>query len=156
MNAHHPAWDGPGTKIEPERERLLEIADHYHIELNTEEGIITWERGDHSSTINLTLLSTNLINRLITCERADDVQHDSDHYPIRTLLDITTPYKESPQRRNWKATDTKVLLNTLDKTITVPSLQGALKQRIELAVTAFTTIIRKAVEASTPKAATSK
>ncbi|PCG88662.1 Endonuclease/exonuclease/phosphatase [Penicillium occitanis (nom. inval.)] len=45
MNVHHPAWGGPGTKIDSEGTYLLEIMDRHKLELTTEEGIITWERG---------------------------------------------------------------------------------------------------------------
>jgi hypothetical protein len=100
MNVHHPAWGGPGTKIDTEATELLEIVDHHEIELATEEGLIMWERGQSKSTIDLTFLSTSLFNRLILIERADTVQHDSDHWPIRTQIDIQTPINETPKRHN--------------------------------------------------------
>lgn len=65
MNVHHPAWGGPGTNIDNEGTELLEIADRHELELATEEGIVTWERGQSKSTIDLTFLSASLFHRLI-------------------------------------------------------------------------------------------
>ncbi|EED18390.1 hypothetical protein TSTA_121330 [Talaromyces stipitatus ATCC 10500] len=70
MNVHHPAWGGPGTKIDEQATELLEIMDRHGIELATEEGLVTWERGQSQSTIDLTFLSTTLFHRLILHERA--------------------------------------------------------------------------------------
>lgn len=42
MNIHHSAWGGPGTNIDDGATELLEIMDHYEIELATEEGLVTW------------------------------------------------------------------------------------------------------------------
>jgi hypothetical protein len=150
MNVHHPAWGGPGTKIDNEGTELLEIADRHELELATEEGIVTWERGQSKSTIDLTFLSARLFNRLILIERADTVQHDSDHWPIRTRIDIQTPIKEPPQRRNWKAIDMEKLTKILERDIMVPDLGNASKSHIELTTIAFTSAIRHAIEQSIP------
>jgi ribonuclease HI len=150
MNVHHPAWGGPGTKIDNEGTELLEIVDRHEIELATEEGIVTWERGQSKSTIDLTFLSANLFNRLILIERADTVQHDSDHWPIRTRIDIETPVNEPPKRRNWAATDIKLLTETLERDLTVPNLANASKSHIEITTVAFTSAIRHAVDITVP------
>lgn len=40
MNVHHPTWGGPSTKIDNEGIELLEIVDHYKLELATKEGTV--------------------------------------------------------------------------------------------------------------------
>jgi hypothetical protein len=116
------------------------------LELATEECVVTWERGRSKSTIDLIFLSASLFNRLILIERADTVQHDSDHWPIRTQIDIQTPVNEPPQRRNWGATDVKKLTEILKRDLIVPNLTNASKSHIELATIAFTSTIRHAIE----------
>jgi hypothetical protein len=49
------------------------------------------------------------VNQLAACEVAPDVDADSDHLPIRLLLDITTPPPQAPKHRNWKAMDAQKL-----------------------------------------------
>lgn len=126
------------------------------MELATEEGLVTWERGQSKSTIDLTFLSVTLVNRLVLIERADTVQHDSDHWPIRTRIDINTPIKEPPQRRNWNATDIGKLTKSLERDLVVPDLGNASKSHIELTTVAFTSAIRHAVEQSVPWASPSE
>lgn len=150
FNAHHPAWGGPGVQIETEAERILEIADEHDLILTTEEGIITWERKEQYSTIDLTFISNNLFNRMIYTERADNVQHDSDHWPIRTTIDIQTPPNNPPKRRNWKATDLKILRESLSQNLHVRNLSQATGPRIELELTAFLAAVRRAINDSTP------
>ena len=50
----------------------------------------------------------------MACEVTDDVEDDSDHNPIRILIDIETPKTEPIRRRNWKETDVKVLKGFVD------------------------------------------
>lgn len=149
FNAHHPAWGGPGVQIEAEAERILEIADEHDLILTTEEGIITWERKEQYSTIDLTFISNNLFNRMLCTERADDV-HDSDHWPIRTTIDIQTPPNNPPKRRNWKAMDPKILRESLSQNLHVRNLSQATGPRIELELTAFLAVVRRAINDSTP------
>lgn len=55
--------------------------------------------------IDLTFISSSLADRLVSCERADDIEHSSDHFPIKTVLDIETPVLVQQKRRYWNATD---------------------------------------------------
>jgi hypothetical protein len=100
MDAHHPTWGRPGTKIDCEAETILEMMDEYNLVMTTEEGMVTWERKDQYSIINLIYISNNLFHRLVYTERADDIQHDSDHWPIQTVLGVSAPVKEPAKRRN--------------------------------------------------------
>jgi hypothetical protein len=54
MNVHHPAWGGPGTRIDREAEDLLLIMDEQGLQLTTEEGMETWSSREQSSVIDLT------------------------------------------------------------------------------------------------------
>jgi hypothetical protein len=83
-------------------------------------------------------------------ERADDVQHDSDHYPIRSIYNINTAPKPTPQHHNWAATDNKALGEYLNKHLVIPNLTNASKTTVELTTVAFLSIIRHVIEASTP------
>jgi hypothetical protein len=37
----------------------------------------------------------------VLLRRADDVEHSSDHFPVRTVFDIETPIRVQEKRRNW-------------------------------------------------------
>ena len=150
MNVHHPLWGGPGTDIDREAEDLLTVMDEFKIDLLTEEGKFTWERAGASSVIDLTFASETLIERLVRSGRADDIEHQSDHYPIRTVIDIETPLFEKPKRRNWTATDSKVLKAFIEEHLQTRDMSTAGRMRIELECQALIKVILAAIEASTP------
>jgi hypothetical protein len=149
FNLHHPSWGGAGTRGDAEAEDLLEIMDAHDMEIVTEPGVVTWERKDQQSTIDLTIISNGLLERLVNCVRGDDIDHDSDHWPIRTVLDITVPQKALEKRRNWKEMDEKLFLERLELIDTI-DLSRATKRRIELQTMALMAAIRRAVDTSTP------
>jgi exonuclease III len=110
FNLHHPAWGGDYIRHTDTRsDKLLELTDAWLLDLWTEPGAITRDEQGHQSTIDLTWGSMDLTARLVACEMAPDVHADSDHLPIRLLLDIDTPPTPAPKRRNWKAMDVQKL-----------------------------------------------
>ncbi|KAJ5639865.1 uncharacterized protein N7484_007727 [Penicillium longicatenatum] len=150
FNAHHPVWGGPGVAAEAEAEEFLLLADQFKLDMLTECGKPTWERGGMETVIDLTWVSEELTSRLINHGRADDIEHQSDHFPIRTTLDVTTPLFEQPQRRNWTATDDKILTEFVNKHVKERDLTKAGKTRIELETQTFIRTIQAAIQASTP------
>lgn len=105
MNAHHPRWGGVGSNTDQEAGKLMEIINKWGLEVLTEEGKPTWVRNDQSSVIDLTMTTPRLTNRLIQCQRADNIEHASDHFPIKTVLDVETLIMTQQKRRKWKAID---------------------------------------------------
>ena len=150
MNAHHPTWGGTGTKADREAEQLLEITNERGLEVTTEEGKPTWTRNDQSSVIDLTFVSSSLVGRLIRCERADDIEHASDHFPIRTVLDMETPAAVQQKRRNWNATDNKRLVQKIQESLHARDLSQADVQQIENECKELLEVVQSAIEDSTP------
>jgi ribonuclease HI len=150
MNAHHPMWGGLGTRTDNEAKQLIEIATEWGLELTTEEGKPTWSRNDQSSVIDLTFISSSLAGRLIQCERADDIEHSSDHFPVRTVLDIETPITVQQKRRNWNATDNKRLVQKIEDGLQARDLSQADRQQIEEQCQELVEIVQSAIEDSTP------
>ncbi|KAJ5121346.1 uncharacterized protein N7515_009307 [Penicillium bovifimosum] len=150
MNAHHPRWGGPGTRADREAEQLLEIVNGWGLELTTQPGTPTWSRNDQSSVIDLTFITANLLDRLISCERADDIEHASDHFPIRTALDIVTPIAPQQKRRNWSATDDKKFVQEIEQGLQTGGLDQAGPEEIEAKCQGLIDVIQTAIEESTP------
>jgi endonuclease/exonuclease/phosphatase family metal-dependent hydrolase len=150
MNAHHPAWGGIGTKVDDEAEQLLEIMDAHDLDLTTEEGKVTWTRNDQSSVIDLTFISSSLSSRLIRCERADDVEHSSDHFPVRTVFDIETPIRVQEKRRNWNATDYDKLTHKIEEGLQARDLSQTDPTQIECQCQTLVDVVQSAIDSSTP------
>ncbi|GES66033.1 hypothetical protein ATETN484_0014000100 [Aspergillus terreus] len=123
FNLHHPAWGGSDVPhVEIEAEGLLGLMDRHRFELLTEAGTATWSRGSLQSTIDLTWVSASLRDRLVLWERADDLDSDSDHYPLRTRLDVATTPVEVVRRRNWKKADVEQLISLVRERLDPPHL----------------------------------
>ncbi|KAF4210539.1 hypothetical protein CNMCM5878_004249 [Aspergillus fumigatiaffinis] len=159
FNLHHPAWGGDHVRHTDRRsDRLLELTDTWLLDLWTEPGAVTRDEQGHRSTIDLTFGSMDLTARLITCEMAPDIHADSDHLPIRMLLDISTPPPQTPKRRNWKAMDAQKLCDFVSANIDPSRWSRNLEtpNQIEDATDHLIEIIQQAITCSTPWARPSK
>ncbi|KAJ5667630.1 hypothetical protein N7507_003494 [Penicillium longicatenatum] len=103
FNLHHPIWGGDNAAEEPEAEELLILMDSTGLDSWLEPGVATRIDCRSSTTIDLTLASRSLQERMISCEVSMETHADSDHLPIRTELDVETQEMEETRRRNWKA-----------------------------------------------------
>ncbi|KAI9034942.1 uncharacterized protein KD926_005005 [Aspergillus affinis] len=156
FNLHHPAWGGERSKRDSSSDQLLELIDTRFLDLWLEPGTTTWERNGNKTTIDLVFGSQDLTPRLVTCEVNERNHADSDHYPIRTLLDISTKTPEAQQRRNWKACSIKDLQSFVDLNLQSKAFPLQIKQHIELAIEYFIETINQGIAASTPWAKPSK
>jgi hypothetical protein len=65
-----------------------------------ELGTVTWAKGGDKSMIDLTFISQRLCEQLVACKVAEDMEDNSDHNLICTLVDIETLETEPVRRRN--------------------------------------------------------
>ncbi|KAI9036090.1 uncharacterized protein KD926_002467 [Aspergillus affinis] len=156
FNLHHPAWGGERSERDSSSDQLLELTDTRCLDLWLEPGTTTWERNGSRITIDLVLGSQDLTPRLVACEVNERVHADSDHYPIRTLLDISTKTPEAQRRRNWKACSVKDLQSFVDLNLQSKAFPLQTKQHIELAIEYLIETINQGIAASTPWAKPSK
>lgn len=91
FNLHHPLWRGPEAKADAKAEDLLDIMEISMLDCWVPEGTITRSDKASCTTIDLVLASWHLCERLINCEARERVHADSDHMPLQTLVDISTP-----------------------------------------------------------------
>jgi hypothetical protein len=150
INLHHPIWGGPHAATEEEAEDFIQDMDEAGMELLMEPGTVTWQREEQESTIDLTLISRNLTERLIQCAVAEELEHGSDHLPIRTIIDITTTAAEQPRRRNFKLMDHKELLGFVQANLGAPPNQINNSLQIENATDHLIETINQGIAASTP------
>lgn len=99
LNIHHPSWGGTEVTADTRAESLLQIMDTYNLQQNVPTGTITYEGFDGScSSIDLSFTTPNLSNKILTCERMDELYHDSTHWPIETTFEITIELEPPEQR----------------------------------------------------------
>ncbi|KAI9037662.1 uncharacterized protein KD926_000148 [Aspergillus affinis] len=121
---------------------------------------LTIPTGPTNSSTNPRLLLLGDFNlhhpALVACEVNERVHADSDHYPIRTLLDISTKTPEAQRRRNWKACSVKDLQSFVDFNLQTKAFPLQTKQHIELAIEYLIETVNQGIAASTPWAKPSK
>jgi endonuclease/exonuclease/phosphatase family metal-dependent hydrolase len=110
FNLHHPYWGGFRVqRPDPEAEEIIELVDEHQLGLLYEPGTITYKARDTETTIDLSLATETLQERLVRCRPRDDMNHDSDHIPVETVFNISTATKVLPERWNWERTDKEKL-----------------------------------------------
>ena len=80
-------------------------------------GTVTYEEGRAQSTIDLCLVTTGLIDRVVKSEVDRNLDHDSDHLPISTTLDLTVQHLKERPRKNWKRVDERLYTKTLRRSL---------------------------------------
>lgn len=96
-----------------EAEELRTIMDRFGLTNTLYEGAITYEERSAYSTIDLYWITLGLLDRLIKSRVDSELDHDSDHFPITTMVDMSVKRKDREPRRNWKKLDDKKLCEAI-------------------------------------------
>ena len=112
FNLHHPVWGGLEIEGDREAEQLLTIIDERQLSLLLPQGFITWRAGELQSTIDLTLSTPSVMQRLISCEVKEE-SYNSDHLSILTTLLLEAPETVSITCRQWDKLNKEVFQKAL-------------------------------------------
>ncbi|KAI9041807.1 putative RNA-directed DNA polymerase from transposon X-element [Aspergillus affinis] len=137
FNLHHPAWGGENAARDTLSNQLLDLSDRRCLDLWLKPGTTTRDEAGAKTTIDLVLGSQDLTPRLVACKVTKKIHADSNHLPIRTLIDIQTKIPEAQRRRNWKACKVKDLQTFVDLNLYSKAFPLENKQHIELAIEFF-------------------
>ena len=108
FNLHHGMWGGEGVaQVDQESEELIDIMASFDLTNTLSPGTVTYEEGNASTTIDLCWVSAGLLDRLITSQVDRTLDHDSDHLPISTILDLRVKHKSTKPVRSWKRLNTE-------------------------------------------------
>ncbi|GKT52007.1 uncharacterized protein ColSpa_12188 [Colletotrichum spaethianum] len=101
FNLYHELWGGSEIrKPDAEARELIELMEDFDLINQLPVGTITYMEGDGRSTIDLCLITVGLVDRLIKYGIDDNVNHESDHLPIATSLDLTIAQLQQEEKRN--------------------------------------------------------
>jgi exonuclease III len=155
FNLHHELWGGDRVqRADPDAAELTTIMEDYCLTSNLAPGTITYEERDGRTTIDLCLTTAGLVGRLIQCEIETDMDHDSDHLPITTSLDLNTVKMIAKPQRNWKALDEKTFTRVLQRELP-PQRRSRTKTGLDRHVEEVMAAITAAVDEAVPKTAPS-
>jgi hypothetical protein len=102
-NLYHGIWGGNiGRYTKAEEVELVKIMETYGLTSLLKARTMKYKENGSASTIDLSLVTFNLLNRLIKCQIQEDLNHDSDQLLIATCLDLRVVQDKKQRRRNWK------------------------------------------------------
>jgi exonuclease III len=88
-NLHHPMWGGTDVRhADPESADLLAIMEDFNLNSTLPAGTITYEEKTSHTTIDLCLVTVGLVDRVIRSQIDRDLDDDSDHLSISTVVDM--------------------------------------------------------------------
>jgi hypothetical protein len=154
FNLHHPMWGGANVRhTDLESADLLAIMDDFNLSNTLPPGTITYEAGAARTTIDLCLATLGLVDRVIRSQVDRDLDHDSDHMPISTVIDIRIQQLDVTPRRDWKRLDEKTYHKTLKRALPPlrrPATKTALDAYVQEIVDAIQGAIDKAIPYTRP------
>ena len=155
FNLHHPLWGGIEQRP-PHREAdyLLSVVEEHQLNLILPPGTRTRQEQGHNTTIDLVFATQWLADRIISCGLADEqLDHDSDHLPISTIIQVSTAERQSPSKRRWDLMDKDALRRKIEEqlpTPRVPTTMGEIDQLVEEVADTLTGAIEQTVPTSRP------
>ncbi|KAL4412141.1 zinc knuckle [Colletotrichum abscissum] len=85
-------------------------------------------------------------------QRDNNIDHDSDHLPIATSLNLAVTELQREEKRKWKAIDKDIFIETLRRSLPQlrrPRTKAALDRYVETTIDALSAAIKAAVPTST-------
>ena len=149
FNLHHWYWGGPEIRQqEPEAEGLIDIIHTHGLTSTLAPGTITFDDRNCTSSIDLCYATKDLVDQIIRSGVDMEMDHNSDHLPITTILDVRGVQARLNPTRNWKSIDEGKLQKLLKEHLPElrrPGTRTALDQYVKDIVSA----IKAAIEGST-------
>lgn len=110
FNLHHQEWSnrirGSSHQLAA---NLLEMTEAHGLQLITPRGLVTWQKHEQTSTLDLAFVSTSLHHRLESHGYYEPADCGSDHLPLLTTiqLDPLPAINPSPSepKLQWKKMD---------------------------------------------------
>lgn len=149
FNLHHPLWGRLNRGVtDSESEDLINIIGDFALHSTLLPGTVTYEEGCSQSTIYMCLTTMDLVDRVIKSEVDRSLDHDSDHLPISTVLDLTVQRLERTTKKDWRKLNEKAYGRALKNALPPlrrPSTKAALDAYVEEATAAIQDAIGRAV-----------
>ncbi len=150
FNLHHPLWAGEDYHHQhAEANEMIEIVEEHSLQLILPSGTITYRARSVETTLDLVFVSQNLENSQIACDVANDMDNDSDHLPVRTVLNLSVAPKEIKQARIWDKMNEELLLRILRSELPIPHTSES-RDEIDHTATLISIALQKAIEAAVP------
>lgn len=148
FNMHHPQWSGIERNQSNGVDYFLSLLDEHNLRLQLPPGSITYEARGAKSTLDLVFTTPEITDRIITCNTCPLMDHDSDHIPVETRIDLRTADASPTLRKNWEKLDSRIFDAVL--TNNLPSLEECQSHDIKQIISQMVETLNKAIAESVP------
>ncbi|OAQ61371.1 reverse transcriptase [Purpureocillium lilacinum] len=153
FNRHDHLWGGDDVRLERqgEADEIIDLMNEFAFTSLLQQGIKTWQRGDHESTIDLVLASEELAGAVVKCIPLS-TEHGSDHRAIEMVFDISVPAPPTRERLLFKNAPWKEINARIVASLEATPMEGTVQQQTDRLMST----VLDAVNALTPRAKPSK
>jgi hypothetical protein len=150
FNLHHPLWNRSDYDVHNHQaEDLIDLMTTNGLNLVLLAGTIMYPRA--RTTIDLVWGNAKMEEKVVKCKVAHNHDHESDHYPILTTLDLKPANTDKEQAYNFEKTDCDPLkLKTIDLLPPITH-EPASPAKVDRLATELTAALTEAIECSTPR-----
>ncbi len=97
-NLHHPMWGGPGAYTQHNAaDLLISIIAEHALQQMVPPDSTTWAARGATSMLDLALLTPEVAGRVTRCAIEPELDHDSDHMPIATVVNMEMKESHPPR-----------------------------------------------------------
>ena len=138
-----------------ETEQLLTIINERQLSLLLSQGSITWRAGESQSTINLTIGTPPVMQRLESCDVREE-SYDSDHLSILTTLLLNALEATPIMHRQWGRIDKEAFEKGLTAKLPRPLTEMGESEQMEQQIQAITEALQHTIQETVPLVCMSK
>ncbi len=115
FNIHHSSWNDVSIRSNIKSLKMLLMMNEFRLQFNLSRNTSTYFHFQKSkSIIDLCLTTKNLNDRILICKTRSNLNHDSNHMLIETILNVSINETSFFERFNWDRLNMKKFKNTLN------------------------------------------
>jgi YD repeat-containing protein len=150
FNLHHELWGGLTVRErDPESDDLINIMEEYQLGSLLPADTVTYDDKNAQSCIDLCYGTQDLVGRVVKCGVDHEMDHNSDHLPITTILDLRTMQRQHAETRDWSSIDEKELRTSLARELPTTRCPKS-RHALDRYVVEVTKAIQSAIKHATP------
>jgi exonuclease III len=150
FNLHHELWGGRTVRErDPESDDLINIIEEYQLGSLLPADTVTYDDQNAQSCIDLCYGTQDLVDRVVKCGVDQGMDHNSDHLPITTILDLRTIQRQQAEIHDWSSINEKELRTSFARKLPTPRCPKS-RTALDRYVGEVIKAIQSAIEHATP------
>jgi hypothetical protein len=115
LNIHHSTWEDLTVRSNSRSLEMLLMMNEFRLQFNLSRETSTYFHFQRSeSIIDMCLTTKNLNDKILICKTRSNLNHDSNHMLIETILNISISETSFFERFNWDRLNMKKFKSTLN------------------------------------------